>query len=160
MMAGHHENLANFGPENKYDFQIGMKDIDFTINMQLLRDLGYIYPFRGIEQAEKALTEHIITLNSFNEIDDTEHLVLSFDPRPVGYSGFMNCVRHSLMITNLGLFEIGRYSGIDINSENHSWQWFIHKRLLNAENVASLLEDNRQNPDQFIQEMTQVYLTQ
>lgn len=145
-------------PEEKYVFQIGMKDVDFAVNWSLLKIKGYNVPLKGITEAEGALCDNALLINSFREMDDTEHQVLSFDPRPVGYSGFMNCVKHSLMMTNHGVFEVGRYAGATYEPAGYSWQWFLHKRLITPIQVSSILEEQGLTPDEFILEMTQLIL--
>ena len=50
----------------------------------------------------------------FIEYDNTRHQVLTFDPRPMGYSGFMDCVTHSLALRDLGLFEVGHYPAMKL----------------------------------------------
>ena len=52
-----------------------------------------------------------------------------FHPQPVGYSGFINCVTHSLSLTDLGLFEVGRYPAVSLDRPGYYWQWFLHRRL-------------------------------
>jgi hypothetical protein len=69
-------------------------------------------PFHSISQAEEALCNYVILPAKFFEDDTTEHVVLVFDYRPIGYSGFMDCVTHSLALTDHGLFEVGTYSAV------------------------------------------------
>lgn len=115
-------------PDRKYSYQIGLRDLDFDVNEQLIKTLELNLPFRGIDQAEYALKNSAISITSFKEMDGTGHEVLIFDPRPIGYSGFMNCVKHSLAMTNHGLFEVGRYPAVSMTSESRFWQWFLHRR--------------------------------
>jgi hypothetical protein len=102
--------------ENKYAFQVRLKDLDFDINQELLEVSGLNLPFSTIQNAERALTERVIVPVKLIEDDDLEHDVIEFDPRPVGYSGFMDCVTHSLVMTNHGLFEVGHYLYVAIES--------------------------------------------
>lgn len=111
------ENLRR-AQENKYAFQVGLKDLDFDVNTDLLLPLGLALPFKNIDQAEQALMTRSIQPKSFLEFDDTQHQVLVFDPRPVGYSGFMDCVTHSLALTDQGLFEVGRYPAVSLTEQN------------------------------------------
>ena len=65
--------------ENKYAFQVGLKDLDFDVNEDLLQALNLHLPLRSIAQAEQALQGKAITPTTFVEHDDTEHQVLAFD---------------------------------------------------------------------------------
>ena len=103
--------------EHKYACQVGLKDLDFEIDQDLARALGLSLPFQSIGQAEQALRERVIKPTSFLEKDDTRHQVAAFDPQPVGYSGTMGCVTHSLALTERGLFEVGRYPALDLAGE-------------------------------------------
>jgi hypothetical protein len=69
------------------------------------------------------------------EDDNTEYVVMVFDYRPVGYNGFMDCVTHSLALTDHGLFEVRRYSVVSLSAPGHYWQWFLHRRLATTEDV-------------------------
>jgi hypothetical protein len=119
--------------DHKYAFQVGLKDLDFDITEELLSIHGLNVPFRSIASAERALMAGAIQPREFIEYDDTRHQVLAFDASPVGYSGFMDCVTHSLALTDLGLFEVGRYPGMNLGSGGRSWQWFLHRRLASIE---------------------------
>ena len=126
--------------ENKYTFQVGLKDLDFDIDRDLARLLGIPLPFPHIDQAELALRERVIKPISFLEDDDTQHQVTAFDPEPVGLSGFMSCVTHSLALTDQGLFEVGRYPAMNMASQHRYWQWFIQRRLATPEHVLAWKE--------------------
>jgi hypothetical protein len=128
--------------ENKYAFQVGLKDLEFDINQELLETSGLNLPFSTIQNAEKALIERVIVPVKLTEDDDSAHEVFEFDPRPVGYSGFMDCVTHSLVLTNHGLFEVGRYPAVNLSSQSRYWQWFLHRRLATAEEIHSIEEAN------------------
>ena len=82
--------------ENKYAFQVGLKDLDFDVNHEVLKVLGINIPFQSISKAEQALLFGAINPLEFVEDDSTVHHVLVFDYKPVGFSGFMSCVTHSL----------------------------------------------------------------
>jgi hypothetical protein len=144
--------------ENKYAFQVGLKDLDFEVDEDQARLLGIKLPFQDTDQAECALREHVIRPTTFLEDDDTEHLVSAFDPEPVGFSGFMSCVTHSLAITDRGLFEVGRYPAMDLASQQRYWQWFLHRRLATSEQVAAWKEQNHLSSlevvEQFYEAMT------
>jgi hypothetical protein len=128
--------------ENKYAFQVGLKDVDFDIDDEQLDIKGLSLPFRSIDQAEKALATGGIKPATFLEQDGTEHKLLAFDPQPVGYSGFMDCVTHSLALTDRGLFEVGRYPAVNLSEHNRFWQWFLHRCLATSEDVAAWQEEN------------------
>ncbi len=136
------ENSVRQYHENKYAFQVGLKDLDFDINQELLEASGLNLPFSTIQNAERALTEKVIVPLKLIEDDDIEHEVLEFDPRPVGYSGFMDCVTHSLILTNHGLFEVGHYPAVNLSSQSRYWQWFLHRRLATAEEIHSIEQAN------------------
>jgi hypothetical protein len=144
--------------ENKYAFQVGLKDLGFEIDEDQARALGVTLPFQSIDQAEQALRERAIRPTTFLEDDDTAHQVAAFDPEPVGLSGFMSCVTHSLAVTDLGLFEVGRYPAMNIASQGRYWQWFLHSRLATPEQVAALKEQDSltslQVVEQFFEAMT------
>jgi hypothetical protein len=147
------EEAGRLNRENKYAFQVGIKDLDFDINEELLKTLGKSIPFKTISESEQSLTYGAIVPAKFIEFDDTEHIVLAFDPRPVGFSGFMDCVTHSLALTNQGLFEVGRYPAVNLSSPGRSWQWFLHRRLANAEDVDNYLESHNCTSEQFLDEV-------
>jgi hypothetical protein len=134
------EVIVHQSRENKYAFQVGLKDLDFDVNQDQLGALGMSVPFQSIDQAEFALCSGGITPKELVEYDDTRHHVLAFDHHPVGYSGFMNCVTHSLALTDHGLFEVGRYPAMRSASENRCWQWFLHRRLATSEEVGEIQE--------------------
>ena len=96
--------------ENKYAFQVKLVDLDIDVDKEKAAAQGIEFPFRSIEVAEAALRSGIITPTLLIEEDNTQHEVLAFDPTPVGYSGFQNCVTHSLAVTTNGLFEVGRFA--------------------------------------------------
>ena len=147
------ENSVRLHRENKYTFQVGLKDLDFDVDEDKLKALGMHLPFQGISQAEEALRNRVIQPKLFIEEDNTEHHVLIFDHRPVGYSGFMGCVTHSLALTNHGLFEVGRYSAVDMISPGKYWQWFLHRRLAAVEDVNTWCEDHQLTSQEFMQDM-------
>lgn len=149
------ENSLKLHRENKYAFQVGLKDLDFDVDEDKLKVLGMTLPFQGTRQAEEALCNRVIQPKMFIEEDNTEHIVLNFDHRPVGYSGFMECVTHSLALTNHGLFEVGRYSAVDMTSPGKFWQWFLHRRLAVLEEVNIWCEEHRLTSEEFMQEIYQ-----
>ena len=136
--------------ENKYAFQVGLKDLDFDVDEEKIQSLGISLPFQDTSQAEQALRIGVILPTTFIEIDDTERTVLFFDPRPVGYSGFMDCVTHSLALTDLGLFEVGRYPAVNLSAQNRYWQWFLHRQLATTEGVTDWRESQHLTPEEFV----------
>lgn len=139
--------------ENKYAFQLGLKDLDFDINDDLLKILGFSIPFRSIDQAEQALRSGAIHPIKLIEEDGTEHQVLAFDHRPIGYSGYMNCVTHSLALTDHGLFEVGRFPAVSLSAQNRYWQWFLHRRLAKADETHIWCQDRHRTAEEFIDEV-------
>jgi len=129
------ETFIQRSKENKYAFQVGLKDVDFDIDENRLEVLGLSLPFRSIDQAEDAMRNGVIQPGKLIEHDGTMHQILAFDHRPVGYSGFMDCVTHSLTLTDKGLFEVGRYPGVSLTEPGKQWQWFIHRRLATPEEL-------------------------
>jgi hypothetical protein len=149
------ENTYRSPRENKYAFQVGLKDLDFDIDEDRIKIIGLMLPFQNIGQAEQALQYQAITPTKFIEHDDTEHQVLIFDHRPVGYSGFMDCVTHSLALTNNGLFEVGRYPATNLTAANHYWQWFLHSCLSTPEEISDTLESQICTIDQYMENIYQ-----
>jgi hypothetical protein len=144
--------------ENKYAFQVGLKDLDFEVDEDQARVLGITLPFQSIDQAERALRERVIRPDTFLEDDDTAHRIDAFDPEPIGFSGYMNCATHSLALTDLGLFEVGRYPAMNLASQCRYWQWFLHRRLATSEQVAAWkAQDSLTSPqvvERFFESMT------
>lgn len=136
--------------KNKYAFQVGLKDLDFDVDEDNLQTFGLTLPFQSIDQAEQTLRASTITPTLFLEYDDTEHQVLIFDPRPIGFSGFLDCVTHSLALTNKGMFEVGRYPAINLSAQNRYWQWFLHRRLATSEQVVEWQENQMLSSIQFV----------
>jgi hypothetical protein len=145
------ERYSFHNPE-KYATQIGLKDIDFDIYPIRREIAGCKLPILTVDLAEQALADHILFPIRMVEFDNTEHNVLAFDPRPIGYSGFMNCVTHSIIMTNHGLFEVGRYPAMNPDYTKRRWQWFIHRRLATIANVNELCEDRSQSVGEFMRD--------
>jgi hypothetical protein len=104
---------------------VGLKDIDFDVDENRLEVLGLSLPFRSIDQAEEAMRSSVIQPGKLLEHDGTLHQILAYDGKPVGYSGFMGCVTHSLALTDKGLFEVGRYPGVSLTEPGKQLQWLI-----------------------------------
>jgi len=126
-------------PEKKYQLQVELKDVEFEADEARAEALGIEFPVGSIGEAERCLREQVIMPVRFAEqFDETVHQVAAFDPTPVGYSGFMGCVTHSLALTDQGLFEIGRYPAVSLTEPSKVWQWFLHRRLMTAKEVEEL----------------------
>jgi hypothetical protein len=123
--------------ENKYAFQVKLIDLDIAVDEEKATAQGIEFPFRSIEAAEAALRSGIIKPNLLIEADGTQHEVVAFDPTPIGYSGFQDCVTHSLAVTDHGLFEVGRFAAASLHSTQKEWQWFLHQRLASPEDLAT-----------------------
>ncbi len=145
------EEFVQRSRENKYAYQVGLKDVDFDIDQDRLEVLGLSLPFRSIDQAEDALAQAVIQPAKFIEHDATIHQILAFDHRPVGYSGFMDCVTHSLALTDKGLFEVGRYPGVSLSEPGKQWQWFIHRRLATPEELHAWQETHEISAEQLLE---------
>ena len=128
--------------ENKYAFQVGLKDLSFEIDEDKARILGISPPWPSIGEAEQALRQRVIKPATFLEVDDTEHQVIIFDPRPIGFGGFMNCAIHSLALTDHGLFEVGHYEAVNLVCQSPCWQWFLHRRLATPAQAAVCRDNN------------------
>jgi hypothetical protein len=137
--------------ENKYAFQVGLKDVEFDINDEMLEIEGLSLPFKSIDHAENALKTGAIKPATFIEYDGTEHTLLTYDPRPIGFSGFMDCATHSLALTDKGLFEVGHYPAVNLSEQNRYWQWFLHRQLATAENVATWQEKKNKTADELLE---------
>jgi hypothetical protein len=136
--------------ESKYAFQVGIRELAFTIDEDRAKALGVTLPCQSIDQAEHALRGRVIQPATFLEDDGTGHRVVVFDLQPVGSSGFIGCVTHSLALTDRGLFELGRYPAMDLASLDHYWQWFLHRRLATPEQVATWQGDHHLSPTRVV----------
>jgi hypothetical protein len=123
------------------------------VNEEIRDEFGIELPFGSIEQAEEALRQGVIKPAEFIEQDSTEHQVKIFDHRPVGYSGLMDCVTHSLAITDHGLFEVGRYPAMSLSGQHRYWGWFLHRQLATFDHVSEWMEGNDLSPQQLIDQV-------
>jgi hypothetical protein len=87
----------------------------------------------AVERAECYLREGVLSPVQFTESDGTRHQVREWDPTPVDYSGFMGCVTHSIVVTDQGTFEVGRYAAMNVRTFSKVWQWFIHRQIEGTE---------------------------
>jgi hypothetical protein len=145
------EETVQRNRENKYAFQVGLKDVDFDVDEDRLEVLGLTLPFRSIDQAEEAMRNGVIYPRKLIEYDATMHQILAFDSRSVGYSGFMDCVTHSLALTDKGLFEVGRYPGVSLSEPGKQWQWFIHRRLATPEELFEWQETHEISAEEILE---------
>ena len=74
------EDAARQHQESKYAFQVGIRDLEFTIDEDRAKALGVTLPCQGIDQAEHALRGRVIRPATFLEDDGTGHRVAVFDP--------------------------------------------------------------------------------
>jgi hypothetical protein len=150
------ETFVQRSRENKYVYQVGLKDVDFDIDENRLEILGLTLPFRSIDQAEDAMRNGVIHPGKLIEQDGTLHQILAFDHRPVGYSGFMDCVTHSLALTDKGLFEVGRFPGVSLTEPVKQWQWFIHRRLATPEDLHDWQESDQLTAEELLKRVYSV----
>jgi len=126
-------------PETKYQFQRKLKDVEFRVDEEKAKGLGFSLPVKNIDEAEQALREGLLNPTRLVEQgDETAHQVIEFDPTPLAYGGFADCVTYSLVMTDKGFFEIGRYPAMDLGKQTKTWQWFIHRRVFTTEEVEEL----------------------
>jgi hypothetical protein len=149
-MGREFEEMLKRQQENKYAFQVKIVDVDVAIHEEVAARLGVTLPFHTIAEAEAALRSGVMTPTLFDEEDGTRHEVLAFDPTPIGYSGFQNCATHSLAVTNHGLFEVGRFAAVRFHTAQKEWQWFLHRRLATAEDLAAWQEISTFAPHQLL----------
>ena len=136
------DNAVRQRQENKYAFQVGLEDLSFEIDEDKAKILGISVPLPSIGEAEQALRQRVIGPTTLVEIDDTEHQVIIFDPKPIGFSGFVDCAIHSLALTYHGLFEVGHYAAVNLVGRSPYWPWFLHRRLATAAQVAMCRDNN------------------
>ena len=123
------ERLVEQLRKDKYSLQVKLEDVKFSFEEERASALGVNPETSSIAEAEACLREGILTPVEFAECDGTVHQVLEWDPRPVGHSGFMGCVTHSIAVTDRGKFEVGRYPAMNIQTFGKAWQWFIHRKI-------------------------------
>lgn len=146
--------LVQRSQENKYSLQVALQDLDFDMDEERAVQLGVTLPFGSVDGAEQALRQRVITPSLFVEADGTEHQVAVFDSAPVGFSGFRNCVIHSLSLTDQGLFDVGRFPAVHPDTVDRSWQWFLHRRLATSAQVDSHQRSPRQLIDVVYETLT------
>ena len=115
--------------KDKYSLQVAIKTVKFTFDQEQAQVLAISPKLTQIEKAELYLSQGYLRPIEFSEDDGTVHHVVAWNPAVVGYSGFNNCVAHSLVTTNRGVYEVGRYPAVNIANFTKNWQWFIHRRI-------------------------------
>ena len=119
------EQLRN----DKYSLQVGLKNVKFSFEEEKASALEVGPEMSSIDKAELYLREGTLMPVELVEYDGTVHQVLEWDPTTVGYSGFMDCVTHSIVVTDRGTFEVGRYPAMQLQDFTKVWQWFIHRKI-------------------------------
>jgi hypothetical protein len=119
--------------EERYSFQVKLENVEFAFDEEAASALELDPEMSAVERAERYLREGVLSPVRFTESDGTRHQVLEWDPIPVAYSGFMGCVTHSIVVTDRGTFEVGRYAAMDIQTLSKVWQWFIHRKIEGTE---------------------------
>ena len=123
------ERLVEQRRRDKYSLQVKLQDVSFSFDEERAEAQEVDPEMSSIERAEAYLRKGILEPVEFVEYDGTVHQVLEWDPTPVGYSGFMSCVIHSIVVTDRGTFEVGRYAAMNLSDFSKVWQWFIHRKL-------------------------------
>lgn len=118
---------------DKYSFQVKLSDVEFAFDEEAASTLELDPEMSRIEQAEHYLREGVLRPIRFEEIDGTRHQVLEWDVTPVANSGFMGCATHSIVVTDQGTFEVGRYPAMSLETFSKVWQWFIHRKIEETE---------------------------
>jgi len=119
--------------EERYSFQVKLESVKFVLDEEAASALELDPEVSAVEKAERYLREGVLSPVQLAESDGTRHQVLEWDPTPVAYSGFMGCVTHSIVVTDRGTFEVGRYAAMDIQTFSKVWQWFIHRQIEGTE---------------------------
>ena len=123
------EKLVEQQRNDKYSLQVGLRDVEFALDEEKASGLEVAPEMGSIDKAELYLRQGVLTPVKFVENDGTVHQVIKWDPAPVGYSGFMDCVTHSSVVTDQGTFEVGRYPAVQLQDPAKVWQWFIHRKI-------------------------------
>ena len=63
----------------------------------------------------------------------------------------MDCVIHSLALTDHGLFEVGRYPAMSLTAQSRYWGWFLHRRLATVEEATGWQESQTLTSSQFME---------
>ena len=114
-------------------FQVKLENVKFAFDEEAASALELDPEMSAVERAERYLREGVLSPVRFAESDGTRHQVLEWDPAPVAYSGFMGCVTHSIVVTDRGAFEVGRYAAMNVRTFSKVWRWFIHRQIEGTE---------------------------
>lgn len=144
--------------EEKYVSCVGLKDVEFVVDEEKRRVLRVTFPLEDFGQAEQALRAGIITPTTFLEPDGTQHRVRVFDPEPVRGSGSDPNVAYSLGLTDVGVFEVGRYWAVDQVDRHRYWQWVLVRRLFTAERVNAWAEWTHASTEQAVDHLFDVMM--
>ena len=69
----------------------------------------------------------------FAESDGARRQALEWDLTPVANGGYSGRVTHSIVVTDQGTFEVGRYAAMNVRTFSKVWQWFIHRKIEGTE---------------------------
>ncbi len=119
--------------EEKYSFQVKLENVKFAFDEEAASALELDPEMSAVERAEHYLREGVLSPVQLAESDGTRHQVVEWDPTPVAYSGFVGCVTHSIVVTDRGTFEVGRYAAMNVRIFSKVWQWFIHRQIEGTE---------------------------
>ena len=128
-LAREPEALIERGRGEKYAFQVKLEHVEFAFDEEAASALELDPEMSAVERAECYLREGVLSPVQFAERDGTRHQVVEWDPTPVAYSGFMGCVTHSIVVTDRGTFEVGRYAAMNVRTFSKVWQWFVHRKI-------------------------------
>jgi hypothetical protein len=120
--------------EERYSFQVKLENAKFAFDEEAASALELGPEMGAVERAERYLREGVLSPVQLAESDGTRHQVVEWDPAPVAYSGFVGCVTHSIVVTDRGTFEVGRYAAMNVRTFSKVWQWFIHRKIEGTEN--------------------------
>jgi hypothetical protein len=116
-----------------YSFQVKLENVKFAFDEGAASALELDPEMGAVERGECYLRARVLRPVRFAESDGTRHQVLEWDPAPVAYSGFVGCVTHSIVVTDRGTFEVGRYAAMSVRTFSKVWQWFIHRKIEGTE---------------------------
>ena len=110
-----------------------LENVEFAFDEESASALELDPEMSAVERVEWYLREGVLSPVQLAESDGTRHQVLEWDPTPVAYSGFVGCVTHSIVVTDRGTFEVGRYAAMNVRTFSKVWQWFIHRKIEGTE---------------------------
>jgi hypothetical protein len=119
--------------EERCSFQVKLENVKFVLDEEAASAPELDPEMSAVERAERYLRARVLRPVQLAESDGTRHQVLEWDPAPVAYSGFMGCVTHSMVVTDQGTFEVGRYAAMSVRTFSKVWQWFIHRKIEDTE---------------------------